>query len=124
MFGNAVFIAAIISVLIAVTWGGTIYSWGKYNIIVPLILGFIGLGLFLLVEWTWIKEPSLPRAIVSNRTSAIALILTLLHTICTYWAFYFLPIYFQAVRGYSPMKSGKTTSLRRHGTLCITLTRC
>ncbi|KAK2795759.1 hypothetical protein FQN52_003608 [Onygenales sp. PD_12] len=70
VFGNAVFIAAIIAVLIALTWGGTIYNWETYNVIVPLVLGFAGLGLFLAVEWTLVKEPSFPRGIVSNITSA------------------------------------------------------
>ncbi|KAK2779011.1 hypothetical protein FQN53_001560 [Emmonsiellopsis sp. PD_33] len=59
VFGNAVFIAAIIAVLIALTWGGTIYNWETYNVIVPLVLGFAGLGLFLAVEWTLVKEPLL-----------------------------------------------------------------
>ncbi|KAK2809160.1 hypothetical protein FQN50_003995 [Emmonsiellopsis sp. PD_5] len=109
VFGNAVFIAAIIAVLIALTWGGTIYNWETYNVIVPLVLGLVGLGLFLVVEWTLVKEPSFPRGIVSNITSAVALILTFIHTLCTYCAFYFLPLYFQAVRRLSVMESGIDT---------------
>lgn len=109
VYGNAIFIAAIVAVLLALTWGGTIYSWGGYRIIVPLALGFLGLALFLAFEWNVSKEPSFPRIIVSNITSAIALAQTLLHAICVYWAFYFLPIYFQAVRGLSPLRSGKHT---------------
>ncbi|KAI9037318.1 major facilitator superfamily MFS_1 [Aspergillus affinis] len=109
VFGNAVFITAVVAVLLALTWGGTIYEWGTYHIIVPLVLGFVGIGLFLAVEWTIVKEPSFPRKIVSNRTSTVALILTMIHTLCTYWAFYFLPIYFQAVQGKSVMRSGIDT---------------
>ncbi|KAK2798569.1 hypothetical protein FQN51_007589 [Onygenales sp. PD_10] len=117
VFGNAVFIAAIIAVLIALTWGGTIYNWETYNVIVPLVLGFAGLGLFLVVEWTLVKEPSFPRGIVSNITSAVALILTFIHTLCTYCAFYFLPLYFQAVRRLSVMESGIDTIPIFAGTL-------
>lgn len=84
VFGNAVFITAIVAVLLALTWGGTIYEWGTYHIILPLILGFVGIGLFLAIEWTIVKEPSFPRKIVSNRTSTVALILTMIHTLCTY----------------------------------------
>ncbi|KAK2737625.1 hypothetical protein FQN55_000981 [Onygenales sp. PD_40] len=47
-----------------------LYNWETYNVIVPLVLGFAGLGLFLAVEWTLVKEPSFPRGIVSNITSA------------------------------------------------------
>ncbi|RAQ71783.1 macrolide phosphotransferase k [Aspergillus flavus] len=107
--GNAIFIAAIIAVLIALTWGGTIYDWGTYHIVVPIVLGFVGIGLFITFEWTISKEPSFPRSTVSNRTSIAALILCFTHSICVYWTFYFLPIYFQAVRGVSAMRSGINT---------------
>lgn len=109
--GNAIFVAAIVSALIALTWGGTIYSWSTYHIIVPLALGFVGVLLFVAFEWTprLCPEPSFPREIVSNRTSAAALILTFIHAIVAYWVYYFLPIYFQAVKGFSPLRSGINT---------------
>ena len=111
ILGNAIFIAAIVSVLLALTWGGTIFSWSTFHIIVPIILGFVGLFLFTAFEWTprLCPEPSVPRNLVSNRTSAAALVLTVLHAIVTYWAYYFLPIYLQGVKGLSPMLSGVGT---------------
>jgi MFS family permease len=39
----------------------------------------------------------------------VALILTFLHSTVTYWTFYFLPIYFQAVKDRSPLTSGVDT---------------
>ena len=97
--------------LIALTWGGTVYEWDAFHIVVPLVLGFFGLLLWTAFEWTpkLCKEPSFPRKIVSNRTSAAALGLTFIHAIVTYWTYYFLPIYFQAVKGQSPMNSGIDT---------------
>ncbi|EGR48428.1 uncharacterized protein TRIREDRAFT_62171 [Trichoderma reesei QM6a] len=88
--GNAIFVAAIVSALMALTWGGTIYSWSTYHIWTPRLC----------------PEPSFPRQVVSNRTSAAALALTFIHAIVAYWVYYFLPIYFQAVRGLSPLRSG------------------
>ncbi|EON95629.1 putative efflux pump antibiotic resistance protein [Phaeoacremonium minimum UCRPA7] len=110
-YGNAIFVAAIAAVLIALTWGGTVYGWGTFHILVPLCLGFFGVLLFTAFEWTprLCPEPSFPRQIVSNRTSAAALGLTFLHAILAYWTYYFLPIYFQAVKGQSPMRSGVST---------------
>ncbi|KAL7942077.1 MFS general substrate transporter [Trichoderma barbatum] len=109
--GNAIFVAAIASALIALTWGGTIYSWGTYHIIVPLVLGLVGVLLFAAFEWTprLCPEPSFPRQIVSNRTSAAALALTFIHAVVAYWVYYFLPIYFQAIKGLSPLRSGINT---------------
>ncbi|KAI0836426.1 putative efflux pump antibiotic resistance protein [Hypoxylon sp. FL0890] len=107
--GNLIFIGAIVAILIALTWGGTIYAWNTYHIIAPLAIGFVGFGLFLAYEWTICKKPSFPLKVLSNRTSAAAFILTLIHSLCTYWAFYFLPLYFQAVKGLSSFKSGINT---------------
>lgn len=105
--GNAIFIASLVSILIAITWGGTVYDWSQYQVIVPLVLGFVGVGLFLAYEWTLAKHPSFPHAVFLNRTSATVLVITFIHTILTYWAFYFLPIYFQSVRRESPLYSGR-----------------
>ncbi|KAH8651397.1 major facilitator superfamily domain-containing protein [Xylariales sp. PMI_506] len=109
--GNLIFVAAIAAVLIALTWGGTIYNWNTFHVIVPLAVGLIGILLFTAFEWTprLCPEPSFPRKIVANRTSAAALVLTFLHAIISYWAYYFLPIYFQAVKGLSPLQSGVST---------------
>ncbi|KAK7999854.1 hypothetical protein PG990_012454 [Apiospora arundinis] len=121
--GNAIFIAAIASVLIATTWGGTLYSWGTYNVAVPLALGLFGILLFTAFEWTprFCPEPSFPRVIVSNRTSASALLLTFIHAVVTYFSYYFLPIYFQAVKGKSPMQSGVATLPSFAGSLFFAL---
>lgn len=110
-YGNAIFIAAIVSTLIALTWGGTVYKWDGFHILVPLILGFIGLGLFIAFEWTpkLCPEPSVPKKLVCNRTSAAVLVLTFIRTILAFWGYYFLPVYFQGVRGESPFMSGVDT---------------
>jgi len=111
IFGNAIFVASIVSALIALTWGGTVFNWETFHIVVPFVLGFLGLILFTAFEWTprLCPEPSFPREVVSNRTSAAALLLTFIHAIVTYWTYYFLPIYFQSVKGASPLESGVDT---------------
>ena len=106
-----IFIASILSVLLAVTWGGTVYDWETFHIIVPLILGFLGMALFTTFEWAprLCPAPSFPKSLVSNRTSAAALGLTFIHAIVTYWTYYFLPVYFQSVKRQSAMHSGIET---------------
>lgn len=90
--GNAIFIGAIVSVLLGLTWGGTVYDWSTFHIVVPIVLGFAGMLLFTAFEWTprLCPEPSFPRKVVSNRTSAAALGLTLIHAIATFWVYYFV----------------------------------
>lgn len=105
--GNAVFVVATIAILIALTNAGTIYAWSSWRTIFPLVLGFAGLALFAWYEWSGrCPEPTLPPQLFANRTSAAGFALTLLHSMFLYWEIYFLPVYFQAVRGSSPSRSG------------------
>lgn len=106
--GNAIFIGAVVAVLLALTWAGPVYQWSSAQIIIPLVIGLLGLLAFIAFEWTprLAPEPSFPRVIVSNRTSAAVLTMTLVNSITMYGTFYFLPVYFQGVLAKSPLDSG------------------
>lgn len=105
--GNAIFVAATTSILIALTNAGTEFAWSSWRIILPLILGFVGLALFYIYECSrFCIELTLPPRLFANRTSATAFALTFVHTLLLYWEIYFMPIYFQAVLGSTPARSG------------------
>ncbi|RYP28941.1 hypothetical protein DL767_006976 [Monosporascus sp. MG133] len=105
--GNLLLIAAVVSVLLALTWGGVDYPWSSWRTIVPLVLGILGIAAFGFLESTsFIPEPTLPPRILSNRTSVGGFILTFLHSMLMYWVAYFLPLYFQAVKGADAITSG------------------
>ena len=106
--GNAIFIGAVVAVLLALTWGGPVYHWESAQILVPLVLGLLGLCAFIAFEWTprLAPEPSFPRVIVSNRTSSAVFAMTLVNSITGTGTFYFLPLYFQGVLVKSPLHSG------------------
>ncbi|KAI0853598.1 MFS general substrate transporter [Daldinia vernicosa] len=106
--GNAILIGSVVSVLIALSWGGTRYEWKSYQILVPLFLGVFGLVLFHIYEGApWVRDyPTLPERVFKRRTPAAALIIAFINFICLFWVLYFLPIYFQAVLGMSPTISG------------------
>ncbi|KAK4164417.1 MFS general substrate transporter-like protein [Cladorrhinum sp. PSN259] len=105
--GNVIFISAISAVLIALSWAGAIHPWSSFRVLVPLILGLVGLAGFIAYEGSpFCAQPTMPLHLFSNRTSAAAFALTFLHSIITIWALYFLPVYFQGVLGSSPQRSG------------------
>lgn len=106
--GNAIFIGAVVAMLLALTWAGPVYQWNSAQIIIPLVIGLLGLLAFIAFEWTprLAPEPSFPRVIVSNRTSAAVLTMTMVNSITMYGTFYFLPVYFQGVLAKSPLDSG------------------
>ncbi|KAI2610575.1 MFS general substrate transporter [Hypoxylon sp. NC1633] len=105
--GNSLLVASTVSVLIALTWAGSEYSWSSYHILVPLIIGLIGIaGFFCLEGSTWVLEPVMPLRLFANRTSSVIYAHTFIVSIMNYWIFFFLPVYFQAVQLSTPTRSG------------------
>lgn len=103
--GNALFVTAVSSTLVGLGWAGAVYPWSSFRVIVPLVLGLLGLGAFLVLE-KFVSEPMVPLRLFSNRTLIAVYLLTFLHSIVTVWSIYFLPVYFQGVLGASPGDSG------------------
>jgi uncharacterized membrane protein YeaQ/YmgE (transglycosylase-associated protein family) len=103
--GNLILVGATISILYALTYGGTKYPWSAAEILAPLILGLAGLALFAWYE-TVAPSPVVPPGLFRNRTAAIIFLATFLNSALLYWVLFFLPVYFQAVLGASPARAG------------------
>ncbi|RYO94912.1 hypothetical protein DL762_000346 [Monosporascus cannonballus] len=101
--GNAIFIVAITSVLLALSWAGVLHPWSSYNVLVPLLVGMAGLAGFLVFEGSrFAPNPTVPLHLFSNRTSVGVFVMTFFHGVITVWQLYFMPVYFQGVLGSSP----------------------
>lgn len=122
-WNNATFVAAATAIIIALTYGGTKFPWRSWHVLVPLCLGGAGMVVFLVVEKVWIKDPTVPFDVLSERNAFLGY-LSILGTNCALLAIvYYLPvrlkvsliarvdlidwqIFFQAVQGSSPLRSG------------------
>ena len=105
--GNAVLMSSVISILLALTWGGTLHAWSSWRTVLPLVLGFLGLGGFMWYQGSrWCLEPTMPLRLFSNRTAALTYVMSFLHGMNLYAVSLFLPVYFQAVLEASPEGSG------------------
>ena len=105
--GNAILMAASISILIALTWAGPVYPWSDARILVPLIVGILGLVGFVVYEGSGFpSEPVMPIRLFPNRTSRIIYVNTFLNMVLIFWCYFFLPLYFQAVQMSTPSRSG------------------
>lgn len=106
--GNGILIGSSTSMLVALTYAGTRYSWSSWRTLLPLLLGFAGFLVFGAFETGRLApiEPVMPPRLFSNRNSIIIGIHTFLFYVVVYWAIFFLPVYFQAVKLTSPTKAG------------------
>lgn len=106
--GNAVLIGGTTSMLIALAYAGTRYSWSSWNTLLPLLIGFASFFIFGAFEASRFSptEPVMPPRLFRNRTSVIIAINTFLYSTATYWVIFFLPVYFQAVKLNSPTRAG------------------
>ncbi|PYI11659.1 MFS general substrate transporter [Aspergillus sclerotiicarbonarius CBS 121057] len=105
--GNLLLIGAIVSILIALSWGGTRYPWSSVHVLAPLIIGLLGIPAFILLQTSpLVKEQTTPLRLFGNRTSSIAFFQTFMQGLLNFWILYMLPVYFQAVLRSSPERSG------------------
>ncbi|KAF8075325.1 MFS general substrate transporter [Lyophyllum atratum] len=86
--GNTIIVSSACSCMLALTWGGIKFPWSSFHILVPLILGVVGLAFALFYEARWASQPTIPWVVLSNRTSMSG------------------PTWFQAVQDASPVISG------------------
>jgi MFS family permease len=105
--GSGILTASIVMILVALSTGGAPQPWSHPAVIVPLVFGCVGLVVFVVWERSSrCKHPIMPPQVFSNRTTNIAFALTTMHGFITYGFQFYLPPFFQAVKGSSPSQSG------------------
>jgi MFS family permease len=104
--GTVLFVGSVASFLIPLTWGGVLYPWDSWRTLVPLIIGACGLAVFAYYESRFATDPIIPPTIFQNRTATVSFIGSLLQGLVLWCVLYYLPLYYEAVKGYSPIVSG------------------
>ncbi|KGO43061.1 Major facilitator superfamily domain, general substrate transporter [Penicillium expansum] len=106
LIGCVIFIPAIFMLLLAMMWGGTEKPWGSVTII-GLFIGS-GVMLILFVGWEHYKGDGamIPGNLIVRRTITFSVLFSFCHFGSLGILNYYLPEWFQAVEGASPLESG------------------
>jgi MFS family permease len=105
--GSGMLTGSVLMLLVALSTGGAPRPWSHPAVVGPMVLGILGLIAFSFWECSaWCKHPIMPPKVFSNRTTNIAFALTTMHGFITYGFQFYLPPFFQAVKGSSPSRSG------------------
>ncbi|KAJ5983525.1 hypothetical protein N7481_005624 [Penicillium waksmanii] len=106
LVGASLLIPAIICLLLALQWGGNKYPWNNSKII-GLFVGFGLMVILFAASQIYLGEKAtLPPHILKKRTVLAASLFALFFGGSFFLLVYYVPIYFQSVKGSSAMKSG------------------
>lgn len=105
--GNGIILLSSISILLALSYAESPFPWSSWQILVPLIIGFVLLILLGVYETSrFCSFPILPATIFHNRTTSMIYMNTFINSMLLYWVMFFLPVYFESVHGSTPARTG------------------
>ena len=106
LIGASIIVPAVICLLLALQWGGSTYPWNNSRII-GLFVGFVLLiSIFVYSQLKLGDKATLPPRLFRNRSVLAAVALSFFFGAGFFALIYYLPLYFQSVKGSSATQSG------------------
>jgi EmrB/QacA subfamily drug resistance transporter len=96
---------ALVTILLATSWGGTTFPWNSAEVIGLYIAGAVFLGLFIPIELK-AEEPVLPLRLFRNSIFTFSNIASLAVAMGMFGAIFYVPVYAQGVLGVNATTSG------------------
>ncbi|KAJ8097204.1 major facilitator superfamily domain-containing protein [Lipomyces tetrasporus] len=104
--GTIVFVPAVVCLLLALQWGGTRYAWSNARIIALFVVFGVLIIIFLGVQIRKGDYATVPPRIVRQRSMAFSTAFAFLLGASFFIFVYYIPLWFQAIKGVSATKSG------------------
>ncbi|KAG9196622.1 hypothetical protein G6011_01743 [Alternaria panax] len=104
--GTACFLPAIICLLLALQWGGSKYAWNSGRIIALLVIFVVLVAGFVTIQWWKQEDATVPPRVFLNRNVWGSAWFGAMLGAAFFLIVYYLPIWFQAIKGASATKSG------------------
>jgi hypothetical protein len=104
--GSILVVGGTLMLLFGLQYGGVSAPWDSAEVLCLIIIGAFTLFLFGMWEWKFAESPIMPIDLFASVTRAATLAVVFLHGFVFISSSYYLPLYFQAIRGSSPIISG------------------
>jgi len=104
--GNILITGSTTSVVIGLTWGGMQYSWTSASVLVPLVLGLVGLVSFVIYELRFCKPPTVPILFDLNWTGTSGYLQNFVMAVVLASLSYWYAVFFEACKDRSPSGAG------------------
>ncbi|KPM35540.1 hypothetical protein AK830_g11049 [Neonectria ditissima] len=106
LYGAAIFIPAIVCLLLALQWGGSDYAWSNSRII-GLFVGFGAMiAVFVAIQFWQGDQGTLPPRLFKDRNVLPAMMFAMFFGAAFFPLIYYLSLYFQAIQGVSAVQAG------------------
>jgi hypothetical protein len=109
LLGASILIPAVICLLLALQWGGTTFPWKSSRIIGLLVSFGCLIILFIIIQIRLGDDATLPPRILSQHTVLAAVSFSIMFGAAFFLLLFYLPVYFQTIKGSSATKSGIDT---------------
>ncbi|KAK5140830.1 hypothetical protein LTR04_002833 [Oleoguttula sp. CCFEE 6159] len=104
--GSLTIVGGTLMLLFGLEYGGVSHPWGSATVICLIVFGLVTIGLFVVNEWKFAKYPIMPLRLFKYRSNIAALLVCFCHGFVFIAGSYYMPLYFQAVLGATPLLSG------------------
>ena len=104
--GTIAFLPCVICLLLALQWGGSKYEWKSGRIIALLVMTGVLAIAFLVIQWKQGDNATVPPRIVKQRSVWGSAWFGAMLGACFFVLVYFIPIWFQAIKGTTATQSG------------------
>jgi hypothetical protein len=105
MLTDSVFMPAIICLLLALQWGGTTYAWSNWRIILLFVFFGVLIATWILIQFWKGDSGTVPPRMLAKPSIAGASWFAFTMGSSFLILIYYLPIWFQAVKGASAVES-------------------
>ncbi|OQO00322.1 hypothetical protein B0A48_13669 [Cryoendolithus antarcticus] len=104
--GSVLVIGATLMFLFGLQFGGETYPWASATVICLIVFGVLTFVIFGFYEKHIPPYPLMPTRLFAQTTNIASLTVVFIHGLVFISGSYYLPLYFQSVRGASPIMSG------------------
>ena len=104
--GSITIVGGTLMFLFGLQYGGVAYPWASAEVLCLIIFGVVTWALFIVWEWKFAIYPIMPMGIFSSVSKVATLLVVFFHGFVFISGSYYLPLYFQAIRGAHPIQSG------------------
>ncbi|KAK5630076.1 hypothetical protein RRF57_005791 [Xylaria bambusicola] len=98
-------VAGVVLTVLAINSGGILWSWTSSQVLSTLVIGGILFFVFIAIEAFQAKIPIMPLRLFTTRSRCLLLLIGFLSDSAWQVTQYFVPLYFQTLRDYTPLQS-------------------